>query len=46
MIAFEIENDHVVLRKVVRDADCYLQGLSATLSEWGSPEDEAAWCDL
>ena len=46
VIAFEIEEDHVVLRKVVFDADGYLQGLTAVLSEWDSPEDEAAWRDL
>ena len=46
VIAFEIEGDHVVLRKVVSDADGYLQGLTAVLSEWDSPEDEAAWRDL
>ena len=44
VIAFEIEGDHVVVRKVDSGADGYLHGLAATLiSEWDSPEDEAAW---
>ena len=46
VIAFEIEDDHVLLRKVVSNADGYVQGLTAVLSEWDSPEDEAAWRDL
>lgn len=46
MIAFEVEDDHVVLRKVVLESDGYLQGLTSTLSGWDSPEDEAAWRDL
>ena len=46
VIAFEIEDDHVVLRKVRLEGDGYLQGLTSTLSEWDSPEDEAAWRDL
>ena len=46
VIAFEIEGDHVVVRKVAKGRDDYLHGLSATLSEWASPEDEDAWRDL
>ena len=46
VIAFEIEDDHIVVRKVAKGRDDYLQGLSATLSEWASPEDEDAWRDL
>ncbi|MXW34311.1 MAG: AbrB/MazE/SpoVT family DNA-binding domain-containing protein [Chloroflexi bacterium] len=46
VIAFEIADDHVVLRKVASEADGYLQGLTAVLSEWDSPEDEAAWRGL
>ena len=38
VIAFEIEDDHVVLRKVVSEADGYLQGLTAVLSEWARPK--------
>ena len=46
VISFEVEDDHLIVRKVTRAQDDYLQGLSATLSEWGSPEDEDAWRDL
>ena len=46
VIAFEVEGDHVLVRKVVPDADGYLRGLTSILSEWDSPEDEAAWRDL
>ncbi len=46
VIAFEVEGDHVIVRKVSRGQDEYLQGLSATMSEWASPEDEDAWRDL
>ena len=44
--AFEIEGDHLVVRKVTPGRDDYLQGLSEVLSEWVSPEDEEAWRDL
>ena len=46
VVAFEIEGDHLIVRKVARGPDDYLQGLSATVSEWASPEDEDAWRDL
>ena len=46
VISFEVEDDHLIVRKVTRTQDDYLQGLSATLSEWASPEDEDAWRDL
>ena len=46
VISFEVEDDHLIVRKVVRGQDDYLQGLSATMSEWASPEDEDAWRDL
>ena len=32
--------------EATRPVDPYLSGLSATLTEWNSPEDEAAWRDL
>ena len=44
VISFEVEDDRLIVRKVARDD--YLQGLSATLGEWASPEDEDAWRDL
>ena len=46
MVAFEVEADHVVVRKVIVAEDDYLKGLSQVLSEWVSPEDEEAWRDL
>lgn len=46
VIAFEIEGDHLVVRKVTPGQDNYLKGLSDILSEWVSPEDEEAWHDL
>ncbi len=46
VIAFEIEGDHLVVRKVTPGQDNYLRGLSRVLSEWISPEDEEAWRDL
>ena len=46
VISFEVEDDHLIVRKVTRAQYDYLQGVSATLSEWASPEDEDAWRDL
>ena len=46
IIAFEVEADHVVVRKVISTEDDYLKGLSEVLGEWVSPEDEEAWRDL
>lgn len=46
VIAFEIEDDHLVVRKVTPGQDNYLKGLSEILSEWSSPVDEEAWRDL
>ena len=46
VLAFEIEGNHLVVRKVTPGRDDYLRGLSEVLSEWASPEDEEAWRDL
>ena len=46
VISFEVEDDHLIVRKVTRAQDDYLQGLSRTMNEWASPEDEDAWRDL
>ncbi len=46
VIAFEVEGDHLLIRKVTPDRDEYLRGLSKVMSEWVSPEDEEAWRDL
>lgn len=45
-IAFEIEGDRLVVRKVVPGRDEYLHGFGAMMGEWLSPQDEAAWRDL
>lgn len=46
MLSFEVQNDHLVVRKAASAQDTYLDGLSRTLDEWNSPEDEKAWRDL
>ncbi len=46
VIAFEIEDDHLVVQKVTPGQDNYLTGLSKVPNEWSSPEDEEAWRDL
>ena len=46
LLSFEVEGDHLVVRKVAPTDNHYLQGLSGTLTEWTSPEDEEAWRDL
>lgn len=45
-LAFEVQTDHLVVRKMPVGQDAYLQGLAHTLDEWNSPEDEEAWRDL
>ena len=45
-IAFEIEDDRVTIRKIVRDEDGYLSAVAETMNEWNSAEDENAWRDL
>lgn len=46
ILAFEIAGEHLVVRKVTPGPDGYLRGLSETMTEWTSPEDEEAWRDL
>ena len=46
VITFEVEGDHLVVRKVTPGQDDYVLGLSRVLNEWVSPEDEEAWRDL
>ena len=46
MLAFEIKGDHLVVRKITFPVDVYLNGVSETLNEWASAEDEEAWGDL
>ena len=45
-IAFEIEGDRLVVRKVAAGRDEYVHGFAETMSEWLSPEDEEAWRGL
>ena len=45
-LAFEVQPDHLVVRKMPVAQDAYLQGLARTLDEWNSPQDEEAWRDL
>lgn len=46
VVAFEVEDDRVLMRKLAPGRDEYLKGVERTLTEWTSPEDEAAWRDL
>lgn len=48
VLAFEIEGDHLAVRKVGPrvSGDEYMLGLSETLEEWASPEDEESWREL
>lgn len=46
VIVFEVEGNRLVVHKARPSSDAYLQGLSEILSEWASPENEEAWCDL
>lgn len=46
LLSFKVEGDHLVVHKITADRDGYLSGLSETLNEWTSPEDEDAWREL
>ena len=46
VIAFEIEGDHLVVRKMGPRQDEYVHSLGEVMGEWLSPEDEDAWRDL
>ena len=43
LLAFEVEGDHLIVRKIRSPDDAYLHGIEGTLEEWSSPEDEEAW---
>lgn len=45
-LTFAVEGDRVIVRKAASDESAWTDALSATLTEWESPEDEAAWRDL
>ena len=46
LLAFDFENDRVVVRRVEPSTDEEMTALENTLSEWNSPADEKAWRDL
>ena len=46
LVAVEVDGERLVIRKLVGGRDPYLVGLEASLDEWNSPEDEAAWREL
>jgi bifunctional DNA-binding transcriptional regulator/antitoxin component of YhaV-PrlF toxin-antitoxin module len=46
VIVYQIEGDTVRIRKQAPIDLSYLRGLQATLSEWDSPDDAAAYDDL
>jgi len=46
LVAFEIENGKVVLRRVSPVDIEYAKALAGTLSEWASENDEVAYRDL
>ena len=46
MLAFEVQEDHLVVRKMPAAQDAYLHGLAHTLDEWNAHQDEDAWRDL
>ncbi|ACK67610.1 transcriptional regulator, AbrB family [Rippkaea orientalis PCC 8801] len=45
-VIFELQDDKVILKKVLPMDWDYLNAVSATLTEWLSPEDEEAYGDL
>jgi AbrB family looped-hinge helix DNA binding protein len=46
VVQFEIDGDHVTLRRQRASDRAYLRGLQANLSEWSSPYDDEAFGDL
>jgi len=46
LLAFEVEGDHLIVRKIRSPGDVYLRGVEGTLDEWSLPEDEEAWSEL
>jgi len=46
VVALDVEDGRIVMRKVTPTDSPYLQSVQDTLSEWSSSEDEAAWRDL
>jgi AbrB family looped-hinge helix DNA binding protein len=46
VVSLVVENGVVTMRKQMRYADPYLEGLSEILTEWNSPEDDELGRDL
>ena len=47
MLAFDLDsNNRIIIRRIDSTIDIELLALQETLSEWNSPQDEAAWRDL
>ncbi len=46
LITFEIEGDHLLVRRISDGPEEYLRAVQSTMSEWNSAEDEEAWRDL
>ncbi len=46
VVAFVMDADRIILRKIPLGRDPYLAGVEESLSEWNSAEDEHAWRDL
>ncbi|MCH8056092.1 MAG: AbrB/MazE/SpoVT family DNA-binding domain-containing protein [Deltaproteobacteria bacterium] len=46
MIAYEVQNGAVTLRRVGPFDAAFHKALSATLDEWATPQDDEAFCDL
>ena len=47
LLAFDLDsNNRIIIRRIDSTIDIELLALQETLSEWNSPQDEAAWRDL
>ena len=46
VVAFEVDGGGLVAYRLADGRDSYSPGLSGTLDEWSSTEDEDAWRDL
>ena len=46
VLTFEVEGDHLIVRKIKVPVDNYMNSIPETLKEWVSEEDEEAWGDL
>ena len=46
LMAIDVEDGVITMRKLTRPSDPYLAGVQDTLGEWSGPEDDEAWRDL